>query len=194
MNIKKIKIKDSDVIFEDNSNQLNSNGEGKIKVNSSKKFWKFLKSVRWIIAIITSLTAFLTFYYRGNPHKITIVGTILINDKNPWSEDVKQVHVKGQTLGGTNTPSDNGFILRDVIVKSDNKVEIAVDLVGKDNLSHSALFELPNVDDKNTVDIGLVTINVKPPQINTNSVRKSVPRVLMSNKYIINNNNNILLQ
>jgi internalin A len=116
---------------------------------------------------------------------VTIIGSVKINSKNAWAEDVKNVRIKGQTLGGQNTLNSNGFILRDVNVKSDKIIEIVIDLRGKGDLSDSRMFKLPLPDKDKVSDVGEVLIEVKPPSSKSNGQGKASPALMIiNNQYI----------
>jgi hypothetical protein len=115
---------------------------------------------------------------------VTIIGSLKINNKNAWSEDVKKVYVKGQTLGAENTPSNNKFVLRGVSLQKDRIIEIGLDLQGRDNLSHSAMFKLPPIDKDNVSDLGEVLIEVKPPTPKSSGSAKSSPTFIINNQNI----------
>ncbi len=119
---------------------------------------------------------------------VTVVGSLKINNRNAWSEDVKKVYIKNQTIGGQNTLSNNQFVLRDVEVKRDKLVEIAFDL--KNGLSKSALFILHQPNEYNTVDMGEVLIEVKPPTSKNWKAGSSTaggPTIIINNQNIQNN-------
>ena len=116
---------------------------------------------------------------------VTIVGTVKINNRNAWSDDVKKVYIKGQTLGAQNTLSNNKFVLRDVAIKPDKIIEIAIDL--KNNLSNSEMFKLPQPDKDNVSDVGEVLIEVKPPVKSKTQGVNSLPQLIINNTNIQNN-------
>jgi len=121
---------------------------------------------------------------------VTVVGSVKINNYNAWSEDVKRVYIKDQTLGGQNTLSNNKFVLRDVHIKPDKIIEVAIDL--KSGLSNSEMFKLPTPDKDNVCDLGEVLIEVKPdsPKKRNSSKSNLQPQFIIINNNIQNNATN----
>jgi hypothetical protein len=186
MDIGKVKIKDSKVSFNEKAN--NNIMSSKKKTNRN-----WIKRIKWqyILLFFTTMSALFTAIIKskiqGNEN-VTVVGSIKINNQNAWSEDIKRVFVKGQTLGGQNTLSNNQFVLRDVNFKADKIIEIVIELRGKDNLSHSALFKLPIANSDNVSDVGEVLIEIKSPEQTYSKNKIFIPKIVIVNKNVIQNN------
>jgi hypothetical protein len=116
------------------------------------------------------------------PNSVTVIGSVKINNRNAWSDDVKAVYIKGQTLGDRKMLSNNVFVLRDVQVKNDKIIEVAFDL--KNGLTNSVAFKLPQPDKDNVSDVGEVLIEVKPP---AKGAVSGAPQIIINNQNIQNN-------
>jgi hypothetical protein len=115
--------------------------------------------------------------------KVTVIGSVKINNENAKAEEVERVYVKDQTLAKPVALSGNLFKLSSVKVPEDKIIEIALEVKGV-KIPPSALFEVPKPDENNVVDLGEILLKVTYPKPSKGNAGKSLAPIFN----IINNN------
>jgi hypothetical protein len=117
--------------------------------------------------------------------KVSVIGRISINGRQATEQDITEVFLKNDNSVNRDTPSGDGFTLKNVTIPSDNRLDITVAF--KDKTMASRVFNIPEpVDGK--ADIGELRITIeKPTPPKNGKVSSSKPTIVINNNFIVNN-------